>query len=122
VSIKVNKKSTGIVAILLGVILSVIFIFNLTTVNNEINTKSVGDIMMSAATEMTEIKSVSGTSVDEAYYQEHGNYLRGESKMHNANTRIAIANATTTSLVGLTLSLTLAVYGLSTLRTMKADE
>lgn len=113
-----SKKSTAAIMILIGAVLSILFIYNAYTVNNEIDTKAVGQGMASAALNMSELESESGTSVAEAYYQNHGAYLAGEAKMYNANTRIAITNATTASLVGLTVSLGLIGLGIRSLRSV----
>jgi hypothetical protein len=115
---KTSNKSNALLSIIVGAILALLFTVHIFNVNNEVDTKTVGGVMQTAAVNMSKIESVSGTSIDESYYQEHGNYLAGEAKIYNANTRIAMANATTAALVGLTLSLALIAYGIRSLRSV----
>lgn len=106
-------KATSLTAVVVGIVLSVFFIYQLFAINNEIDTKYVGGHMRGAATAMAELKSVAGGSLAEAYYQNHGQYLIGESKIYNASIITSMRQATNQSLIGFILSFGLVLYGVN---------
>lgn len=109
----------GRVAVVLGLILAIFFVYQVFAANNELDTKYVGNFMMAPADEMSELRSISGESLAESYYQKHGQYLLGEAKIYNASIITEIRQVTTQSLIGFILSIGLALYG-STLHTRKS--
>lgn len=78
------NKIVGGIAISLGIAMIMACIIFGSHANNEIDTKAVGSQMMDYASKMSTISSISGDSVAESYYNDHGQYLMGEAKSWNA--------------------------------------
>lgn len=79
---------------------------------SELDTKVVGEYMAKAAEEMGDIKSQSGTSINEAYFQADGRYKRAEAKAQNAELWHARYEATTQFSIALLLSTIVILYGI----------
>ena len=88
---------------------------------NEIDTKLVGDYMKDSATNMQRLKSYSGNSVAEAYYNDHGEYLEGESKVYNAQLWFQKRTSIAVDVIGLLACFVLLTYGMTKSVTVKTS-
>ncbi len=119
---KVSKISgMGILFMLASTAAAVFFCWQLYGNMTEIDAKLVGDYMKESATSMQKLKSYSGNSVAEAYYNDHGEYLEGESKIYNAQIWFQKRTAMAVDVIGLLACLVLFVYGMRQKTTVSVE-
>ncbi|MCL2451537.1 hypothetical protein FWD20_01505 [Candidatus Saccharibacteria bacterium] len=108
-----NKLITKMLLCLVGFVFIVLFSVRLVTANNHNNTDLIYNTMSAAAEEMSEIKSVAGGTVTEAYYQNHGTYLYGEAKYAHEMLTNSYRSVMTQNLIGLMFALGLVIVGIA---------
>lgn len=119
---KVSKISgMGVIFMLASIAAAVFFCWQLYGNMTEIDSKLVGDYMKESATSMQKLKSYSGNSVAEAYYNDHGEYLEGESKVYNAQIWFQKRTAMAVDVIGLLACLVLFVYGMRQKTTVSVE-
>ena len=101
----------GAVLILAATIGAIFFIAQIFANLSEIDTKTVGTLMQNSAAEMSTIESISGTSIDEAYYNAQGTYLMGENKVYNASVRFQRRQALALDALGLLACVVMFIIG-----------
>ncbi len=74
-----ETKISGIGILLMIISIAGVIFFSWQIAETFNGTKSMDD----AATKMSKLASRSGNSVAEAYYNDHGEYLKGETKVYN---------------------------------------
>lgn len=119
---KVSRISgMGIVFMIASIAAAIFFSWQIYGNLTEIDSKLVGDFMKESATSMQKLKSYSGNSVAEAYYNDHGEYLEGESKIYNAQIWFQKRTAIAVDVIGLLACLVLFVYGMSQKTTVAVE-
>lgn len=119
---KVSRISgMGIIFMVASIVAAIFFCWQIYGNLNEIDSKLVGDYMKESATSMQKLKSYSGNSVAEAYYNDHGEYLEGESKIYNAQIWFQKRTAIAIDVIGLLVCLVLLVYGMKQKTTVAVE-
>lgn len=111
----------GIVFMIASIAAAIFFCWQIYGNLNEIDSKLVGDYMKESASSMQKLKSYSGNSVAEAYYNDHGEYLEGESKVYNAQIWFQKRTSIAIDVIGLLACLVLFGYGMKQKTTVAVE-
>ena len=112
-STKMKLSGVGSVLVIASILAAILFCWQLFENITEIDTKQVGEHMQEASVDMQSLKSRSGSSVAEYYYNYQGDYLEGEAKIYNSQVRFQRRIAIGIDILGLLACLVIGTYGAS---------
>ena len=112
-NVKVQKRLTwqGWILIVIGILGMLFFTLQIPKVMDEIDTKLVAQEMHKASEDMSELKSVAGGTLAEAYYQDWGDYLYYETKVYNAQLWNQRYQIFATDAIGILASVFIFIFG-----------